>query len=206
MIHKLAKSLETVTIKLWLLFLCMSQSIFIIMQSYSIPRISHEAGGLLIFDMNPLGYTYEYAHKFLSQLSEKGYTLYLHVQLPLDILFPVLNGLTGLSTFILLMRLHRKVKHTSALPGYSFFSKAALSLPLAAMLFDYLENLMTLMMLSYKAAVPVNLVHVASTFTIIKSMSTSIFYILILVILLVNGVAWIRSRTKKEQIDGEFRG
>ncbi|MGN7764417.1 hypothetical protein [Paenibacillus sp. 22594] len=205
MIHKLAKSLETVTIKLWLLFLFMSQSIFIIMQSYSIPRISHEAGGLLIFDMNPLGYTYEYAHKFLSQLSEKGYKLYLHVQLPLDILFPVLNCLTGLSTFILLLRLHRKVKPTSALPVYSSFSKAALSLPLAAMLFDYLENLVIFMMLSYKAAVPVNLVYTASTFTIIKSMSTSIFYIVILAILLVNGVAWIRSRTRKEQIDGEFR-
>ncbi|MEK4326076.1 hypothetical protein MKX70_09470 [Paenibacillus sp. FSL R7-0312] len=205
MINRLSKGLETVTFKLWLLFLLMSQSIYAIMQSYSIPRICQEAGGLLIFDMNPLGYTYEYAHKFLSQLSEEGYTLYLHVQLPLDILFPILNGLTGLSTFILLLRLYNKVKNTSASSIYSSFSKAALALPLVAMLFDYLENIMIFMMLSYKAAVPIILVYAASTFTIIKSISTLVFYIVVIAILLVNGAAWIRSRSKKEQTDGEFR-
>lgn len=205
MINRLAKGLEAVTVKLWLLFLVMSQSIYAIMQNYSIPRTSREAGGLLIFDMNPLGYTYEYAHKFLTQLSEEGYTLYLHVQLPLDILFPILNCLTGLSTFILLIRLYNKVKNTSALPIYSSFSKAVLALPIAAMLFDYLENIMIFTMLAYKAAVPISLVFVASTFTIIKSISTVVFYIVVIAILLVNGVAWIRSRSKKEQIDGEFR-
>lgn len=205
MINRLAKGLETVTFKLWLLFLLMSQSIYVIMQSYSIPRTNQEAGGLLIFDMHPLGYTYEYAHQFLSQLSEQGYTLYLHVQLPLDILFPILNCLTGLSTFILLIRLYNKVKHTSVLPIYSSFSKAALALPLVAMVFDYLENIMIFMMLSYKAAVPISLVYVASTFTIIKSISTLVFYIVAIAILLVNGIAWISGRSKKEQIDGEFR-
>lgn len=205
MIKRLAKGLETVTFKLWLLFLFMSQSIYVIMQSYSIPRTNQEAGGLLIFDMHPLGYTYEYAHQFLSQLSEQGYTFYLHVQLPLDILFPILNCLTGLSTFILLIRLYNKVKHTSVLPIYSSFSKAALALPLVAMVFDYLENIMIFMMLSYKAAVPISLVYVASTFTIIKSISTLVFYIVAIAILLVNGIAWISGRSKKEQIDGEFR-
>ena len=205
MINRLDKGLEIVTFKLWLLFLLLSQSIYVFMQSYSIPRTSQEAGGLLIFDMNPLGYTYEYAHQFLSQLSEKGYTLYLHVQLPLDILFPILNCLTGLSTFILLIRLYNKVKHTSVLPIYSSFSKAALALPLIAMVFDYLENIMIFMMLSYKAGVPISLVYVASTFTIIKSISSLVFYIVVIAILLVNGVAWIRSRSKKEQMDGEFR-
>lgn len=205
MLNTLAKSLETVTFKLWLLFLLGSQAIYALMLSYSIPRISQEADGLLIFDMNSLGYDYEYAHKFLSQLSEKGYTMYLHIQLPLDILFPVLNCLTGLSAFILLIRLHHKVKHTAALPNCSFFSKAAISLPVVAMLCDYLENLMIFMMLSYKAAVPIILVNVASTFTIIKSIATSIFYIALVAILLVNCVAWIRSRTRKEQRDGEFR-
>ncbi len=205
MINRLAKGLEAVTVKLWLLFLLLSQSIYAIMQNYSIPRIRREADGLLIFDMNPLGYPYEYAHKFLTQLSEEGYTLYLHVQLPLDILFPVLNCLTGLSTFILLIRLYNKVKITSALPIYSSFSKAVLALPIAAMLFDYLENIMIFMMLSYKTAVPISLVYVASTFTIIKSISTVVFYTVVIAVLLVNGVAWIRSRSKKEQMNGEFR-
>ncbi|MGJ7921693.1 hypothetical protein [Neobacillus sp. LXY-4] len=200
--NNLAKNLEKITFKVWLLFLILSQTIYIIMQTYTIPRISDEAGGLLIFDMKPLGYTYEDAYKFLSQLSEKGYKLYTHVQLPLDILFPILNGITGLCTFILLIRLYNKVKNKSDLYLFSPFSKATLTLPLIAMLFDYMENMMIFVMLSYQSAVPKMVVYVADIFTIIKSMSTSIFYIISFIIFIISCVTWIRNRTKKEQIRG----
>jgi hypothetical protein len=204
MINKVAKSLEKTTIKLWLLFLLMSQVIYIIMQIYSIPSVVHEAGGLLIFDMKPMGYTYEYAYNFLSHLSEKGYGMYKYVQLPLDILFPILNCLTGLCTFTLLIRLYDKVKNKSELDMQSSFLKAPLALPLIAMLSDYLENIMILVMLSYKSAVPKGLVYVADIFTITKSMATSIFYIIILIICIISCVTWIRNRTKEEQIDGKL--
>ncbi|WP_318508809.1 hypothetical protein [Bacillus sp. T3] len=200
MISNLVKKLKNVTIKLWLLFLLLAQTIYIIMQTYSIPRISHEAGNLLLFDMKPLGYTYEYAFKFLSQLSENGYSLYKYVQLPLDILFPILNCITGLSTFILLLRLYNKAKNRSDITTLSSFSKAILSLPLIAMLFDYLENIMIFLMLSYKSAVPKIIVYAADIFTIIKSMSTSIFYLITILIFIICCATWIRNRTKKEKI------
>lgn len=205
MINKIAKSLEKTTIKLWLLFLLLSQTIYIIMQTYSIPSIIHEADGLAIFDMRPLGYTYEYAYKFLSQLSEKGVELYTHIQLPLDILFPILNCLTGLCTFTLIVRLYNKVKNKTKLDMQSAFFKAVLSLPLVAMLFDYLENIMILVMLSYKLAVPKFLVYVASIFTITKSMSTLIFYAMIIIICIISCISWIGNKTKEDQVHGELR-
>jgi hypothetical protein len=205
MINKIAKSLEKTTIKLWLLFLLISQAIYIIMQIYSIPRISHEAGGLLMFDMNPLGYTYEYAYKFLSQLSQKGYDLYKYVQLPLDTLFPILNCLTGLFTFTLIIRIYNKINNKSGLNMHPAFIKALLSLPLIAMSSDYLENIMIYVMLSYKSEVPKTFVYVADIFTIMKSMSTSIFYIIIIIICIIGGVTWINNRIKEKQTDGKFR-
>lgn len=205
MTNYIVNTLNKVTIKLWLLVLLMSQAIYIIMQSYSIPSIGHEAGGLLIFDMKPLGYTYEYAYTFLSQLSEKGYELYKHVQLPLDILFPILNCLTGLCTFTLLIRFYNKVKYKSELNMHSSFSRTALSIPLIAMLSDYFENILILVMLSYKTAVPKHLVYITDIFTITKSMSTSIFYILIIILCIISGVTWISNRTKEEHIDGKLR-
>lgn len=205
MISKLAKKLENVTIKSWLLFLVLSQGIYIIMQTYSIPSISHEAGNLLIFDMKPLGYTYEYAVKFLTRLSENGYSQYMYVQLPLDILFPVLNCITGLCTFVLLIRFYHLVKNKSALTMHSPFSKATLTLPLISMLFDYLENIMILVMLSFKAEVPKIVVYSADIFTIIKSMSTSIFYSITIIIFIISCSTWVSNRRKKEKVSGKFR-
>ena len=76
------RKLEGVTIKMWLMFLISSQAIYLVMQTHSIPRIVKEAGGLMIFDVKPLGYSFTYAVKFLSRLSEEGYNVYTHVQLP----------------------------------------------------------------------------------------------------------------------------
>ncbi len=205
MINQIITRLNKVTIKLWLLFLLMSQTIYAIMLSYSIPRIRQEADGLLLFDMKSLGYSYEYAYTFLSQLSEKGYELYKYVQLPLDILFPVLNCLMGLCTFALLIRFYNKVQFTSQLTLHSSFSKIVLSLSLISMLSDYAENILISLMLIYKSAVPKYLVYMTDIFTITKSMSALLFYALIIALLLISGVTWIRSRTKEEHTDGKLR-
>ena len=167
------------------------------MQTQTIPRIRQEAGGLNIFDMQPLGYTYDYAHKFLSQLSEKGYELYKFFQLPLDILFPLLNALTGICTFVLLIRVYHRVKGKAVQQKHSLPFKLMMSLPLTAMLSDYLENITILIMLSYKAAVPKSLVSVANIFTLIKSMSTTAFYIISVIICIVIGVIWINNKIRE---------
>lgn len=203
--NKIVNSLNKVTIRIWLLFLLMSQTIYFIMQSYSIPKISNEAGGLLIFDMKPLGYTYAYAYTFLSQLSEKGYELYKHIQLPLDILFPILNCLTALCTFALLIRFYNKVNLISKLALHSSFSKTALSLPLLAFLSDYAENIIIFAMLAYKSEIPKVLVYVSNIFTVTKSISTLVFYIFIIILFIISVVTWINNRTKGAYNDGKLR-
>ncbi|SOC08461.1 hypothetical protein SAMN05880501_10586 [Ureibacillus xyleni] len=193
----LNRLINKVTIKMWLLFLILSQAIYLFMQIYTIPRIRHEAAGLFIFDMKPLGYTHEYATTFLSHLTEKGYELYTYVQLPLDLLFPLLNCLTGLCTFILLTRLSQNSK--------SKYSMIVLSLPFIAMVADYLENIMIFIMLSYKSAVPIHIVYISDIFTICKSISTTIFYMIIIFLCIIYGITWIKNRNKEQQTNGNIR-
>jgi len=184
--------LKQITWKHWLVSLLMSQAIFISMQIVTIPLILQEAGGLKIFDMLPLGYTYDYAYQFLAQLTERGYELYKYVQLPLDIFFPILNCLAGLCTFILLTRLYLRVSRKSLQDQYSLALKIVLALPLIAMLFDYLENLMIFVMLTYRLAIPKALVGVANIFTIVKSMSTTMFYTINLLLGIVAVIIWLK--------------
>jgi hypothetical protein len=202
----LFRKLEGVTIKMWLLFLISSQAIFLLMQTHSIPKIVKEAGGLMIFDVKPLGYSFTYAVEFLSRLSEEGYNVYLHVQLPLDFFFPLLNCMAGLFLFGLLIRFSHKFTGKSALTIHSSFSKIVLSLPLIAMICDYLENILIVMMLTYQSAVPKGIVYAGNAFTITKSMATSLYYSLAIIFFIVSCVSWIRKRRKKEPIRGTFRG
>jgi hypothetical protein len=206
MLNKLANNYRYYTFKLWLSTLLLSQSIYFIMQAYTIPRISSEADGLLIFDVQPFGYTDEYAYQFLSVLSSEGYALYKQVQLPLDMLFPLLNGLTAILSYFLIIRLYKVALHPSEILLKSAFSIAVLILPITAMLGDYLENIMIWTMLSYQIDVPKSIVSIAKVFTITKSLSTSLFYIIMIAILGKIGVTWLRNRKSKEQMHDEFRG
>jgi len=169
---------------------------------YSIPRITQEAGGLRIFDMLPLGYTYEYAYQFLLRLSEKGYELYTHVQLPLDILYPSLFGLTGICTIVLLIRLYARVNPRSKLSVDSTLSRTLLLVPIVAIFADYMENLFICAMLSFRSAVPQSLVYASNLFTLIKSLSTTVFYMIVLIAGICILAIWIGQLVKKGQVEG----
>lgn len=197
MVDSIKSKMNKISWKHWLLFLLLSQVIYSIMQMLTIPGIQKEAGGLPIFDMQFLGYSYEYAHKFLSQLTAKGYELYLFYQLPLDLLYPFLNFLTGICTFVLLSRIYLKYKDKMLQEKY-YLIRNVLILPLASMVFDYLENSMIFVMLSYKEAVPKTFVTLSSIFTLLKSMSAVMFYTLCLITCVLIGFAWINNKTRRD--------
>jgi len=196
MIRTITKKFDKITWKIWLFFLLISQTIYLIMVTQTISRIGRAAGGLQIFDMHPFGYTYDYAYNFLSVLSSQGYDLYKYVQLPLDILYPLVNSLAGICTLILLIRVYHKVKHNAGQVKYSLPFKIMFSLPIAALLFDYLENITIFITLTYKNSVPKAHITVSSIFTVIKSMSTTVFYTACLVICIVISVIWLHTKIK----------
>lgn len=195
---KIKKLLDKITWKKWLLFLLLSQTVYGIMQFYTIPLLYKEAGNFKIFDLLPTGYTYAYAKLFLSQLSPRGYVVYKWIQvLLLDLIYPFLNAVTGICTLTVLYRFHGYVKRRGTESGYKGLFIAAAFLPVCVMAADYLENIMILIMLSLREAVPREAVAAAAAMTRVKSMGTVLFYSIVTVYFIGIGLLWIHKKRKR---------
>lgn len=103
--------------------------VYLTMLIWSIPFVSHEAGGLPVFDMRPGGYSFEEAKAFLEALSPEGARFYIEVQHRLDAVYPALLTLSLAGAILRLAPVSwgvwRWLFAASALPG---------------MVFDYWEN------------------------------------------------------------------
>jgi hypothetical protein len=205
MLTSLSKVIEKIHWKHWLFLFLLSQSIYVLMLTITIPKISTEAGGMRIFDMMPLGYTYHYAISFLARLSEHGYHLYKYVQIPLDIFFPIFSFGAGFCMLILLLRFYRSLRREKKSKYDLFLQWIGLFLSFLAMLCDYLENMMIVTMLSFKENVSTIIVSVANIFTMIKSMSTTIFYSICILIVMSICVRWVQNKVREKKTIGKLR-
>ena len=147
------------------------------------------------------GYSFDYADRFLSVLSPKGYSMYKFVQIPLDMLFPMLNYITAVITFVLLKRVYMKLGGRDIREKYSPFAILLLLLPFAGMLFDYLENIMVFIMLSAKTAISEQFIQASSIFTVIKGLSIAVFYSICLMMCIAIGIRWIRIKFTRRKMN-----
>ena len=138
---------------------------------YSIPQVVMSAPQIKLLDVSPSGYTTEYAISLLNAIGPTGRDLYLSLQLPLDFIYP---GLFILSYSLMLAWLLKKNYH---LESKVYF---ALYIPILAGLFDYTENIFIILMLLTWPNLNSNLVTVASSATIAKSILSSIFFTLLI--------------------------
>ena len=141
-------------------------AICLVMNLFLIPQIEAETNGIRCFDMN-FGYTPETAREFLSLIGERGRFIYLYRQLPLDFIYPVFYTLLFVSLICLLCKNKKLLK-------------AFLVLPALLALFDYAENIMSVIML--KNGIPSDaFVKAASCVTAAK---TVLMYLIILIIII----------------------
>lgn len=152
---------------------------------YSIPSVLVYAPELVLFDMSPAGYSYDEAMVLLNTLGIEGRSRYLNVQLPIDLVYPVLFAIcyAFLITWVLKKSLSTQSK---------WFLVAFI--PLLAGLFDYLENAGIALMLNTFPDVSEGLVAISSGFTIVKSVLTTLFFIALLVSLLYLAIQNIKKR------------
>lgn len=64
--------------------------LYAVMVTWSLPIIADAAGGLIPFDMRPLGYGVDEAKVFLTALSDEGREFYLTIQHRLDLAYPAM--------------------------------------------------------------------------------------------------------------------
>ena len=153
-------------------FFIATMVVYLTMLNYTLPVVKSFAQGKTLFDLSPTGYSYEYAVSLLEALGVEGRNVYLNLQLPMDFIYP---GLFAISYSLLLTWIFGK--------GYAVDSKIFYFtvIPFFAGFFDYLENIGIIQMIKSYPNVPHELVNVSSTVTILKSVFTTIFFILLFV-------------------------
>ena len=148
----------------------MTMAIYLLMLLYSIPMVESFAPNTALFDLSPSGYSYSQAISLLEELGDEGREIYLSRQLPLDFVYP---GLFAISYTLLLIWLFSKgIKDTSKIFYLAF-------IPALGGLFDYLENIYIIRMINSFPDLSPRLVQVASTFTLLKSIFTTVFFLLL---------------------------
>lgn len=160
--------------KVLLLFI-LCNIIYGIMLIITIPEVMQHSGGMKILDMMPAGYDAQYVRSLFNTLGTAGRDLYLYHQLPLDLVYPALFGVS--SCLVLAYFLNKLEKLDSWLLYLCF-------LPLFSGLFDYGENIGIISMLIDYPSISVFQIQVTSVFTVLKSVLTTIYFLILIISLL----------------------
>ena len=157
--------------------------VYIFMLTVTIPKTMGFSNGMKLMDMMPTGYDFNYVNELFSSLGENGRETYLTSQIPVDMIYPLLFGLT----YCLLLGYFLKKLNKLNSP-YLYLCL----LPIIAGIADYLENFGIITMLkNYPEITEIN-VNITSIFSLIKSISTSLFFIVLIIMLIIIGIKFFK--------------
>ena len=166
--------------------------VFLFMLMVTIPKTMEFSNGMKLLDMLPTGYNLDYVNKLFSTLGENGREIYLTTQIPVDMIYPLLFGLTYTLLLAYFLKKLNKLK--------SPFTYLCL-LPIIAGIADYFENIGIITMLNSYPNLTEITVNTTSTFSVIKSTSTTLFFIALIVILIILGIKFVgRKKTSTNTI------
>jgi hypothetical protein len=165
--------------------------VYVFMLTLTIPGVIKFTGGKEIFDMLPGGYSYTYAAELLEKLGNEGREYYLYRQIPADMIYP---GLFAISYALIIAyflgktgKLNTKLKYLSYLP-------------IAAGLFDYLENICIIIMIKSFPDLSRSTVTAGNIFSVSKSVSTTISFTVIIVLLIIFAAVKIKRRPDRSSL------
>jgi len=161
-----------------LLLFLLTNVVYLVMLLGTIPLTMAFANNMRLLDMIPWGYSTQYINALFKALGPDGRNAYLYRQLPIDMIYPFLFCIT----YALMAGYF--LKNIQKLKSRLFF---ICILPAIAGVADYAENFGIIAMLnSYPALNPV-LANTTSYFSIIKSMTTTLFFIALIAIMFMFG-------------------
>jgi len=165
--------------------------VYMYMLIVTIPKTMDFSNGMKLLDMMPTGYDLNYVNKLFISLGENGRETYLTDQIPVDMFYPFLFGISY--CLILVYLLKKLDKHNTSLI-YLYL------LPIIAGIADYLENFGIMKMLNNYPDLTETTVNTTNIFSILKSTSTSIFFIALIVILIILGIKVVKRKTSANNI------
>ncbi|MCX7549665.1 hypothetical protein [Xanthomarina sp. F2636L] len=159
--------------------------VYLFMILVTIPKTMEFSNGMKLLDMLPTGYNLDYVNKLFRTLGENGRETYLTNQIPVDMIYPLLFGLT----YSLLLAYFLKKLNKLKSPFIYL-----LLLPIIAGISDYLENIGIIIMLNSYPDLTEATVNATNTFSVIKSTSTSMFFIALITMLIMLGINLVKKK------------
>lgn len=169
-----------------LLFFVITNIVYAIMLLVTIPKTMTFSNGLKLLDMMPLGYDSEYINRLFETLGDTGRYVYLTNQLPVDMIYPFLFGV---SYCLLIGYFLKKLNKLNSPFFYLCF------LPIIAGIADYAENFGIITMLNNYPNLSQISMDATNIFTLVKSMTTTAFFLALIITLLVLGIKTIKERS-----------
>ncbi|MRI01686.1 hypothetical protein GH721_14180 [Kriegella sp. EG-1] len=173
---------RTSTLKNIFVLFITSHLVLLAMMLYTFPVI-HTQIKTKVFDLQTFGYSFETAKSILNNLNDQTTTLYLFPQLTLfDLFYPCLLALF-LSSFLFRLLQLTSVENKKI--------TMLILIPFVAMLFDYLENICIILLISKAINISETFVSIASCFTLLKGVLTSIAWVAILTY----SIKWLKMKS-----------
>ncbi len=158
---------------LWLFII--TNVVYLIMLLFTIPQVMSFSQRMKLLDMMPTGYDHAYVNSLLSTLGTAGRDAYLFHQIPVDMIYPFLFGV---SSCLVLAYFLNKLKKLESPLFYLCF------IPLFSGFFDYGENFGIIAMLNSYPNNSGLLSHITNAFSILKSTCTVVYLIVLIILLL----------------------
>ena len=178
---------KNLTGKKVLLLFVITNLIYAIMLIVTIPKTMTFSNGMKLLDMMPTGYDSEYVNSLFQTLGVNGRDVYLYNQIPVDMIYPFLFGI---SYCLLIAYFLKKLNKLNSTFFYLCF------LPIIAGIADYLENFGIIIMLNNFPNQSQFSMDVTNIFSIIKSMSTTLFFVASIITLLILGSKTLQKKEK----------
>lgn len=173
--------------KILLLFI-LTNIVYAIMLIITIPKVMNYAGGMKLLDMMPTGYNAGYVNSLLNALGSEGRNAYLFQQIPIDLIYPFLFGITYCLLYAFIIK---KLNKLNSFLFYFCF------IPILAGLFDYLENIGIITLLKGYPEKITTMSRITSSFSVLKSTLSIIYFVILIIALLALLTNYIVSRKFK---------
>lgn len=174
--------------KMYWVLVAVTLILYLVLVLWSLPIVSNAAGGLVPFDLRPMGYSFDNAAEFIGSLSGEGMTFYLGTQHLLDMFYPaMMAAVLGLALWHLSGNWPRMLR------------MILVTFPVVGMLADYLENAaVTRMLHAGVETLTPEMVAISNYWTILKSGATTVAMVCLLGFLLVALMRKLTSRGRAE--------
>lgn len=168
--------------KVLLLFI-LTNVVYAFMLLVTIPKTMSFSSGIKLLDMMPAGYNLEYINNLFNELGVDGRKFYLYNQIPIDMIYPFLFGISNCLLLAYFLKIINKL-------DTSLFYLCLL--PLIAGIADYFENFGIITMLNTYPEITNFSATATNIFSITKSTSTTLYFVTLLITLIAFGVKKIK--------------